>query len=117
MTKPPRLLDHPYYQVNWGALRNAHPRAGVDEAHEWAKRTLKVGDRITASRCGGRSTFTFDGWDGRWLVSRSGRDDIAPICILRINGVHVVNPGIEAAMELAGTVSTPLASIPPDQPQ
>lgn len=114
MTKPPRLLDHPYYQVNWGALRNKHPRAGVDEAHEWAKRTLKRGDRITVARCGGRSTFTFDrwDWDGNWLISRSGRLVFALIGILRINGVHVVNPGIEAAMALAATIP-PEASCPP----
>ena len=55
-----------------------------------AKRTLKPGDRIRAVRCMGiKRTYTFDGWDGNWIVSKSGVDDIAPEHIDLLNGAPV----------------------------
>jgi len=52
-----------------------------------AKQVLKPGDRIRCSRCGGIvATYTFDGWDGNWIVSKSGINDISPTHISKLNG-------------------------------
>lgn len=52
-----------------------------------AKKVLKVGDKIRASRCGGiRATYVFSHWDGNWIVSKSGVDDISANNIDRLNG-------------------------------
>lgn len=52
-----------------------------------AKRILKPGDRIRVSRCMGiKRTYTFDAWDGNWIVSKTGVDDIAAGHIDRLNG-------------------------------
>lgn len=52
-----------------------------------AKRTLKVGDKIRVSRCGGiRATYIFSHWDGNWIVSKSGIDDLSANSIDRLNG-------------------------------
>ncbi|HEY0149890.1 MAG TPA: hypothetical protein VGB70_12915 [Allosphingosinicella sp.] len=57
-------------------------------AVERAKAVLKPGDRIRVTRCLGlKRTFTFDGWDGQWAVSRSGISDLHPASIDRLNGV------------------------------
>lgn len=62
-------------------------RKRSDRAVERAKAVLKEGDRIRATRCGGGSpTFTFVGWEGRWITSRT-RDDISPMCVIAVNGV------------------------------
>lgn len=54
---------------------------------ERAKKVLKRGDRIRVSRCGGIvATYTFDHWDGYWIVSKSGIDDLAAGSISKING-------------------------------
>lgn len=89
-----KLLDHPYYQLDWMGMDKAERRQRSELARQWAMDMIKLGDRITVARCGGRSTFTMAGWDGHWMVSRSGWNDLAPICVLRINGRHVVNPGL-----------------------
>lgn len=61
-----------------------------EAATENAKEILKRGDKISSTRCGGRkSAFTFDHWDGRWIVSKSGIDDIAAINIYKLNGVVI----------------------------
>lgn len=55
-----------------------------------AKNILKAGDRIRASRCGGiRATYTFVCWDGDWIVTKSGINDIAAIHIDKVNGNQV----------------------------
>lgn len=52
-----------------------------------AKAILKPGDRIRVSRCGGiRATYTFDHWDGNWIVSKSGIDDLHALSVDRLNG-------------------------------
>lgn len=52
-----------------------------------AKRVLKRGDRIRVSRCGGiTATYTFECWDGNWIVSKSGIDDLAASSISKLNG-------------------------------
>lgn len=59
-------------------------------AVENAKATLKKGDRIRVSRCGGIvATYTFDHWDGNWIVSKSGIDDLAATSIEKLNGVPI----------------------------
>ena len=71
------------------AQMTAHQIMQCELATERAKRILKPGDRIRASRCGGKSTYIFDGWEGRWIVSRTGIDDISAIHIDRLNGEPV----------------------------
>lgn len=52
-----------------------------------AKGVLKPGDRILVSRCGGfKATYTFNSWDGNWIVSKSGINDISAGAIEKING-------------------------------
>lgn len=51
-----------------------------------AKKILKRGDRIRATKCPGtKRWFIFERWDGNWIVSKSGIDDIAACCIDRVN--------------------------------
>lgn len=60
------------------------------QATERAKKVLKRGDRIRAGRCGGIfRTYTFDSWDGMWIVTKSGICDIAATAIDRLNGVDI----------------------------
>lgn len=59
-------------------------------ASDAAKKILKRGDRIRVAKCpGGKRTITFDHFDGPWIVSKSGIDDYAPVCVDRINGQPV----------------------------
>lgn len=59
-------------------------------AIENAKKILKEGDRIRVSRCGGIvATYTFSHWDGNWIVSKSGIDDLSASSISRVNGQPV----------------------------
>lgn len=52
-----------------------------------AKKVLKKGDRIRVSRCGGIvATYTFECWDGNWIVSKSGIDDLSACSISKVNG-------------------------------
>jgi hypothetical protein len=52
-----------------------------------AKAILKKGDRVRCSKCPGTErTFTFEGWDGEWMVSKSGICDFHPVNITKING-------------------------------
>ena len=62
---------------------------------ENAKKILKCGDRIRVSRCSGtNTTYTFSGWDGRWIVSKSGINDISVVSVFRLNGkdIDFLNP-------------------------
>jgi len=57
-----------------------------------AKNILKPGDKIRAvrSNCSSRvRSYTFERWDGNWIVSRSGVNDIAAISIDLVNGIPV----------------------------
>ncbi len=57
------------------------------KATELAKKVLKPGDKIRCSRCGGtHATYTFSHWDGSWIVSASGINDIAAVNIDQLNG-------------------------------
>ena len=57
------------------------------KATERAKKVLKPGDKIRSRRCPGRLvTYRFSHWDGSWIVSASGIDDIAAVNIDRLNG-------------------------------
>lgn len=52
-----------------------------------AKRVLKVGDRVRVSKCPGTKRWiTFAGWDGNWIVSKSGINDYAASSVDRVNG-------------------------------
>lgn len=65
-------------------------RAEVRRAYYRARMVLKQGDRISCTRCGGIHTgYTFNGWDGYWIVSASGIDDLSPSCITKLNGKPV----------------------------
>ena len=64
---------------------------GLYETIERAKKVLKIGDRIRATRgCNPRPhIFIFDGWDGNWIVSKSGINDIYAGHITHVNGIIV----------------------------
>lgn len=65
-------------------------RKRVTEATDRAKDVLRSGDRIRAGRCGGiHRTYTFECWEGMWIVTKSGINDIAATHIDRVNGVDV----------------------------
>lgn len=56
-------------------------------ATKQAKKMLKAGDRIRVTRCPGtRRWVIFEGWDGNWIVSKSGISDICAANIDRLNG-------------------------------
>jgi hypothetical protein len=60
------------------------------EATQRAKKVLKIGDRIGCNGCGGtKRTITISGWDGNWIVSKSGIDDIHASHIYKWNGMKV----------------------------
>lgn len=64
-------------------------------ATENAKKSLIQGDVLIVERCMGKKVrFVFDCWDGRWIVSKSGKNDIAAINIISVNGkpVDFANP-------------------------
>lgn len=62
----------------------------VAEATDRAKKVLKRGDKIRAGRCGGiHRTYTFECWEGMWIVTKSGINDIAATAIDRLNGIDV----------------------------
>lgn len=51
-----------------------------------AKRVLKPGDRLRVTKCPGTKRWiTFAGWDGIWIVSKSGINDFSPRCVDRLN--------------------------------
>jgi hypothetical protein len=55
-------------------------------ATDSAKTTLKKGDRLRVTRCPGTKRWvTFDHWDGCWIVTKSGIDDIHAINVDRVN--------------------------------
>lgn len=55
-----------------------------------AQRVLKPGDRIRVTKCPGKKRWvTFAGWNGHWIVSKSGIDDFAPGCVDMVNGEPV----------------------------
>jgi hypothetical protein len=51
-----------------------------------AKKVLKKGDRVRCTMCSNTDrTFTFDHWDGCWMVSKSGINDYHPVNIKKVN--------------------------------
>lgn len=55
-----------------------------------AKKVLKAGDRIRVAKCPGTKRWiTFSGWDGHWIVSKSGIDDYSALTIDRLNGAPI----------------------------
>ncbi len=65
-------------------------RARLKAATDRARRVLRMGDRIVVTRCPGtKRTVTFEHWDGDWIVSRSGIDDISASNISKVNGEPV----------------------------
>lgn len=66
-------------------------------AVENAKKVLQPGDRIRVTKCPGtKRVITFAGWDGDWIVSKSGINDYAPSCVDMVNGQRVDFCSIEA---------------------
>lgn len=86
-----RKVDLERYEA---AYRNAHA-------------TLKVGDRVRLTACPGTKRWIFfAGWAGKWIVSRSGRDDYSAVAIDRVNGEVVdftIAPGAAHSGPSAGT--------------
>ena len=59
-------------------------------AEQNAKKVLKPGDRIRVSKCPGTKRWvTFAGWDGHWIVSKSGINDYSPGAVDMVNGEPV----------------------------
>jgi hypothetical protein len=59
-------------------------------AEALAKRIISPGDRIGCVRCLGRKiVFTFNHWDGHWMVSKTGICDFSPVNIYSINGTKI----------------------------
>lgn len=55
-----------------------------------ARKILKPGDRIRVTKCPGTKRWiTFSGWNGDWIVSKSGINDYAATTIDRLNGKPV----------------------------
>ena len=55
-----------------------------------ARKILVPGDRIRVTRCPGtKRTVTFVCWDGSWIVSRSGINDICAVSIDKLNGKEI----------------------------
>lgn len=55
-----------------------------------AKKVLKPGDRLRVTKCPGTKRWIiFDGWDGHWIVSKSGINDFSPMCVDMLNGEPV----------------------------
>ncbi|MEN2430747.1 hypothetical protein [Comamonas sp. F1-6] len=64
----------------------AENRRLSDLAIKNAKRVLKPGDRLRVTKCPGTKRWiTFAGWDGIWIVSKSGINDFSPRCVDRLN--------------------------------
>lgn len=59
-------------------------------AEKNAKKVLRVGDKIRVTKCPGTKRWiTFAGWDGHWIVSKSGINDYSPRCVDMVNDVPV----------------------------
>lgn len=59
-------------------------------AEENAKKVLKTGDRLRVTKCPGTKRWiTFAGWDGHWIVSKSGINDYSPRRVDMLNGEAV----------------------------
>lgn len=78
------------HRMTWDAYRDLSDLV-AERAYHLARATLKPGDKIRVLCCGNSrgSIFIFAGWDGRWAVSRTGVDDLAPAGILTVNGKWV----------------------------
>ena len=60
------------------------------KAVENARKTLKPGDRLRVTKCPGTKRWiTFTGWDGPWIVSKSGINDYSASCVDMVNGAAV----------------------------
>ena len=59
----------------------------------WLSAMLKKGDTVTIIKCPGtKRWFTFDYWEGVWMVSKSGIADNHPLNVVAINGKPIVLP-------------------------
>lgn len=59
-------------------------------AKQRAEVALKLGDRFRVTKCPGTKRWAvFAGFDGYWIVSRSGIDDYSPLCVDMVNNTHV----------------------------
>lgn len=67
--------------------QKAEKRRILTLAEATLKPVLKPGDRLRVTKCPGKKRWiTFAGWNGYWIVSKSGIDDYAPCNVDRING-------------------------------
>lgn len=75
-------------------------RKRFDVAVESARKVLVPGDRLRVTKCPGTKRWiTFAGWDGKWIVSKSGINDYAASCVDRLNGqpIDFGNSGSEVS--------------------
>lgn len=65
-------------------------RVRFSRATENAKKVLKPGDRVRVTKCPGiKRWITFAGWEGDRIVSKSGINDYAALCVDMVNGQRV----------------------------
>lgn len=51
---------------------------------------MKPGDKFRATKCPGNKRWaTFAGFDGYWIVSKSGINDFSPLCVDMVNNTPV----------------------------
>lgn len=86
-------MNYKYYQLDWLAMPLAERQDRRQAAYSWALAAIKPGDRLYVAHCGGCSTFVMARWEHGFIVSKSGIAGIAPLCILRVNGQIIDNPG------------------------
>lgn len=83
-------VKHVYVMTMSEIISVEEKRALFKKGTDKAKLVLKEGDRIRVTRCGGiKRTYTFSHFDGSWIVSKSGIDDLAASCIDVLNGKPV----------------------------
>lgn len=70
--------------------QKAENRKRFEIAASNAKATLAPGDRLRVTKCPGTKRWiTFAGWNGHWIVSKSGINDYAASSVDMVNGKPV----------------------------
>lgn len=68
--------------IDTRALTQDQKASLAKHAKTLASAAMKPGDRFRATKCPGTKRWaTFAGFDGGWIVSKSGIDDYSPLCV------------------------------------
>ena len=72
------------------AMTAEQKKSVADYAKRQAKKFLSPGMRFRVTKCPGNKRWaTFSGWDGNWIVSKSGINDYHPICVDMVGDKYV----------------------------